>query len=161
MAQSYYSSTAQRTTLASSVTNTATTMIVAAVTGWPSSYPYTLVIDQDTINEEVVEVTARSGTTCTVVRAVDSTLGVAHSSGAAVNHGVSARDFSEPNTHVNTAVLHVTVCTSTTRPASPSAGAIIFESDTSLYYGWSGTAWTSIGGSSGGGIQDVLLMMGA
>jgi hypothetical protein len=83
------------------VDDTTTTFTVVAVSGWPSSFPYTLIIDQDTANEEVVTVTNRSGTTLTVTRAQDGTSAVAHSAGAAVNHGVSARDFDEPNDHVN------------------------------------------------------------
>ena len=145
MARRYYSSTAARTTLAAGINSSVTTVGVNAVTGWPASFPYTIIIDQDTINEEVVEVTARVGTTLTVTRGVDGTTGVAHSAGAAVNHGVSARDFDEPNAHVNTDVKHVLVVTSSTRPSSPSAGQVIFESNTALYYGWNGTAWTPIG----------------
>jgi hypothetical protein len=39
---------------------------------------------------------------------------------------------------------------------------LIFETDTALYYGWSGTAWAAIGGSSGGGgYADIFLLMGA
>ena len=97
MAKRFYSSVAARTTLTSDVTNSATTMIVAAASGWPSSYPYTLIVDESTVNEEIVEVTARSGTTLTVTRGVDGSTGVAHSAGATVHHGVSARDFSEKN----------------------------------------------------------------
>ena len=101
MARRYYSSTAARTTLASGVDDTTTTFNVVAVSGWPASFPYTLVLDQDTVNEELVEVSARSGTTLTVTRGVDGTSAVAHDAGAAVNHGVSARDFDEPNEFVN------------------------------------------------------------
>lgn len=100
MARRYYSSTAARTTLATGVDASTTTLSVAAVSGWPTSFPYTLVLDQDTVNEEIVEVTARSGTTITVIRGVDGTSGTSHSAGAAVNHGVSARDFDEPNAHI-------------------------------------------------------------
>ena len=105
MARRYYSSTAARTTLASGVNDSTTTFSVVAVSGWPSSFPYTLVIDQDTVNEELVEVTARSGTTLTVTRAVDGTTAKAHDAGAAVNHGVSARDFDEPNAFLNSGTL--------------------------------------------------------
>ncbi len=101
MARRYYSSTAARTTLASGVNNSTTTFSVVAVSGWPSSFPYTLIVDQDTVNEEIVEVTNRSGTTLTVTRAVDGTTAKAHDAGAAVNHGVSARDFDEPNSFIN------------------------------------------------------------
>lgn len=101
MARRYYSSTAARTTLAADINSSVTTVGVTAVSGWPASFPYTIIIDQDTINEEVVTVTARTGTTLTVVRGVDGTTGVSHSNGAAVNHGVSARDFDEPNAFIN------------------------------------------------------------
>lgn len=100
MARRYYSSTAARTTLATGVNDSTTTFSVVAVSGWPSSFPYTLIIDQDTANEEIVNVTARTGTTLTVQRGQDGTSGVAHSAGAAVNHGVSARDFNEPNEYL-------------------------------------------------------------
>ena len=44
----YYSSVARRTTLTGDITNSATTMTVAAATGFPGSVPYTLIVDQDT-----------------------------------------------------------------------------------------------------------------
>jgi hypothetical protein len=156
MARRYYSSTAVRTTLASGVDDTTTTFSVVAVAGWPASFPYTLIVDQDTINEEVVEVTARSDTTLTVVRGVDGSTAVAHSAGAAVNHGVSARDFDEPNEHVNTDVKHVLVVTSSTRPAAPSEGQIIYETDTDLFFGWNGSAWSGIGGGAAGAGGDAV-----
>jgi len=116
-----------------------------------------LIIDQDTVNEEVVQVESLvSGTTYNVTRAQDGTSAVLHSTGAAVNHGVSARDFDEPNSHVNTNVSHVVVCTSATRPASPSEGQIIYETDTDLFYGYKGTSWSSIGGGATGGGTDQV-----
>ena len=159
MARRYYSSIAQRTTLSSGIDDTTTTVGVVAVTGWPASFPYTLIIDQDTINEEVVTVTNRSGTTLTVTRGSDGTTAVAHDAGAPVNHGVSARDFDEPNEHVNTEVVHVDIVTSSTRPSSPSEGQIIYETDTNLYYGWNGTSWTGIGGGAAGGGADQVFYL--
>jgi hypothetical protein len=161
MARRYYSSIAARTTLAADINDSTTTMAVTAVVGWPGSFPYTLIIDQDTVNEEIVEVTARSGTTLTVVRGVDGSTAIAHLAGGAVNHGVSARDFNEPNEHVNTDVKHVLIVTSSTRPGSPSSGQVIYETDTTLYFGWNGTAWAPIGGAGGAGLQDVFFLMGA
>ena len=35
------------------------------------------------------------------------------------------------------------ICTSTTRPASPFAGQIIYETDTTLRYVWNGTTWAT------------------
>lgn len=101
MPRRYYSSTAARTTLSSGINSSATSITVASTSGFPASYPYTLIIDQDLVTEEVVTVTAGSGTTLTVTRGVDGTSAVAHSASAPVNHGVSARDFDEPNAHVN------------------------------------------------------------
>lgn len=95
----YYSSVARRTTLTADLSSSATSMSVAAATGFPSLYPYTLIIDQDTVNEEIVTVTNRSGTTLTVTRGADGTAAVAHTAGAQVEHGVSARDFTESRQH--------------------------------------------------------------
>jgi hypothetical protein len=101
MPRRFYSSIAQRTSLSTPVNASATTFVVNAAVGWPSSFPYTLIVDQDTINEEVVNVTGRSGTTLTVQRGQDGTSAVSHDSGAVVAHGVSARDFNEPNKFLN------------------------------------------------------------
>jgi hypothetical protein len=101
MPRRYYSSTAAQTTLSAGVDGVTSTMAVTAVSGWPSSFPYTILVDKDTVNEEIVTVTARTGTTLTVTRGADGTSAVAHSAGANVQHGVSARDFDEPNAFVN------------------------------------------------------------
>lgn len=103
MSRRYYSSTAVTTTLTASLTSGATSATVASTTGWPTSYPFTVLLDPDTASEEVVNVTNVAGLTITIARGQDGTSGVAHNSGAAVKHGVSARDFDEPNAHVNTA----------------------------------------------------------
>jgi hypothetical protein len=42
-------------------------------------------------------------------------------------------------------------CTSTSRPASPAQGMIIYETDTGEWRGWTGAAWEEIGGATGGG----------
>ena len=101
MPRRYYSSTAARTTLSSGINSSVTSITVASTSGFPASFPYTLIIDQDLVTEEIVTVTAASGTTLTVTRGVDGTSAVSHSASAPVNHGVSARDFDEPNAHVN------------------------------------------------------------
>ena len=101
MARRYYSSTAAATTLTASINNSDTSITVAAATGFPSSFPWTAVIDYDTTDEELVEVTAASGTTLTVTRGVDGTSGKAHGSGAKFRHAASGRDFDEANAHVN------------------------------------------------------------
>jgi hypothetical protein len=103
----YYSSVARRTTLTADANASTTSLSVAAATGFPSLYPYTLILDQDTVNEEIVTVTNRSGTTLTVERGVDGTSGTSHTAGASVEHGVSARDFTESRQHEdNTEAVH-------------------------------------------------------
>jgi len=101
----YYSSTAVETSLQSSIPaqsqgQSNTSFIVASVSGFPSSLPYTLIVDPDTSKEEVVTVTAASSTTLTVTRGADNTQAVAHSAGAVVRHGVSGRDFRESQVHI-------------------------------------------------------------
>jgi hypothetical protein len=44
---------------------------------------------------------------------------------------------------VNERIGHI-VCTSSTRPASPDAGTMIYESDTALVYVYSGSAWVKV-----------------
>lgn len=99
MGQRYYSSTAVSTTLSGSIGSGTTSITVGSVSGFPGSFPYTLIIDPDG-TEEVVEVTAAGGTTLTVTRGVDGTTGVAHDAGVTVRHGISARDLQEPNDHI-------------------------------------------------------------
>ena len=102
MARRYYSSTAVETTLTSSVSNSATTLPVASTSGFPGTTPFTLILDEGTVNEEVVTVTGVASLNLTVTRGEDGTSAVSHSNGGTVKHGVSARDFDEANAHVNT-----------------------------------------------------------
>jgi len=96
----YYSSTAIDTTLTGAVNGSATSITVASVSGFPSSYPYTLALSYDTSSEELVNVTAAAGLTLTIVRGQDGTSGVAHDAGAQVKHVASARDYREPQEHI-------------------------------------------------------------
>ena len=98
-----YSSAAVATTLTGGITSSATTLTVSSTTGYPAA-PFTIIVDSDTASEEVMEVTAVAGTTFTVTRGVDGTTAVEHGAGASVRHGVSARDFREPNTFINTPI---------------------------------------------------------
>lgn len=107
----YYSSTAVATTLSGSISDSATSWSVGAVTGWPSSYPFTLIIGEDTASEELVTVSNVSGTTVTVsARGVGGTTAQAHAAGSTVAHGVYAQDFEDGSAHyaASTAVHGVT-----------------------------------------------------
>ena len=109
-----YSSRAQQTTLASGITSGDVSMTVVSGSNLmggktpAASETYTVVIDPDTANEEIVDVnTYTSGNTITIVRARDGSTGVAHSAGAVVRHMVIGRDLQEANDHIeNSTTAH-------------------------------------------------------
>jgi lysophospholipase L1-like esterase len=94
-----YSSTTRRTTTTADPGTSGTTLTVADSTVFSpldGDFPWTALINWGLSDQEIVNVTARpSGTTLTVQRGQDGTSGVAHTSGATVDHGVSARDFNQ------------------------------------------------------------------
>ena len=96
----YYSNTASQAVLVSPATPSDAVLSVDTVGGFPASFPFTLVIDPDTLSSEVVNVTAVAGTTLTVERGQDNTSAVSHSAGAVVTHDHTARDFQEPQSHM-------------------------------------------------------------
>ena len=102
MAQNrYYASTAKQASLSSSIDGVVTSITLDLTTGFPSNYPYSLVIDPDTNKEEIITVTSSGGgTTLNVTRGEDGTSNVAHSAGATVRHIISGRDFNEFSAHL-------------------------------------------------------------
>ncbi len=98
-----YSSISVETTLASTISSSATTMTVAAGTGSAllggvtlaagNVDQFTVAIDPDTTNEEIIFVTASSTDTFTIVRARSGTSGVQHSAGATVKHVLTSDDL--------------------------------------------------------------------
>jgi hypothetical protein len=126
MAQNrYYSSTAKQASLSSSISSVATTITLDLVTGFPTSYPYSLVIDPDTNKEEIVKVTASGGgTSLTVVRGDDNTTNVTHSAGATVRHVVSAQDFTDFSAHLGS------TASPTTTGVHGVSGTIVGTTDT-------------------------------
>ena len=109
-----YSSRSQQTTLTSAITSTATTATVGSGTTLlggitiSAGETFTVVIDPDTALEEIVDVTAVSTNTLTIVRGVETAgVGQAHSAGAVVRHMVTGRDLREANQHIeNTTTAH-------------------------------------------------------
>jgi hypothetical protein len=112
-----YSSRSQQTTLTAGLTASATTMTVQSATALlggvsgasiTTTSTFTVVIDPDTALEEIVDVTGVSGTTLTIVRAIDTSpqTGVAHSAGAVVRHMAIGRDYREANTHIEGTTGH-------------------------------------------------------
>ena len=102
----YYSSTAAKTTLVNSISNVSTSLELAAASNLPTQYPYTLILEKDTANEEVIEVTGLVGTAYQITRNIDNSGAKAHSVGALVEHGVSARDFTESRAHEVATTVH-------------------------------------------------------
>lgn len=96
----HYSSIAQETELTSGASASATSMTVAALVGWPTTTPFTAVIDPDTASEEIVTVTEVGGTTLTVIRGEDGSTGIEHDAGAAVRHMLTARDLRDGQEHI-------------------------------------------------------------
>jgi hypothetical protein len=98
-----YSSTSVQTTLAADINNSVTSMTVATgsaitllggvVLAAGNVDQFTVVIDPDTINEEVIFVTAVASDTLTVVRGRAGTSPVSHTAGATVKHVLTSDDL--------------------------------------------------------------------
>lgn len=102
-----YSSISQDTTLAAGgISSSATTMTVASSTGnslmggitLTTGDTFQIAIDPDTVNEELLYITAQSGDVFTVTRAVAGTSAVVHAAGATVRHVMSSDDLNWFNT---------------------------------------------------------------
>lgn len=119
-----YSSISVETTLASTISNSATSMTVATGTGTAllggvtlaagNVDQFTVAIDPDTANEEIVFITGSATDTFTIVRARAGTSGVSHSAGATVKHVLTSDDLSFYTTGVATANAAVPKTTLTT-----------------------------------------------
>ena len=108
-----YSSRSQQTTLSGALTSSGTSATVVSGTSLLGGVTvsageiFTVVIDPDTALEEIVDVSAVSTNTLTIVRGRDGSSGVAHSAGAVVRHMAIGRDYREANEHIeNTTTAH-------------------------------------------------------
>ena len=91
-----YSSISVETTLASGISNSATSMTVATGAGAAllggvtlasgNIDTFSVAIDPDTQNEEIVFITANSSDTFTIVRGQSGTSAISHSGGATIKH---------------------------------------------------------------------------
>ncbi len=82
------------TTLNGAINNAVTSLVVTSATGFPTAGNFRIVVDANTANEEVMTVTAVSGTTFTVARATEAIAGVqtafSHADLATVKHVLTA-----------------------------------------------------------------------
>lgn len=96
-----FSSISVETTLASGISNSATSMTVATGTGsaliqgsgFINGDQFTVAIDPDTNNEEIVFITAQSSDTFTITRGRASSSAISHSGGATVRHVLTSDDL--------------------------------------------------------------------
>ena len=119
-----YSSISQDTTLASGgVSAVATSMTVATGTGnslmggitLTAGDIFTVALDPDTVNEEIVYITAQAGDTFTIDRAEAGTSNVIHAAGATVRHVLSSADLTYFRVGVETADAAIAKSTLTTK----------------------------------------------
>ena len=96
-----FSSISVETTLASGISNVATSMTVAAGTGTTllggvtitSGDQFTVALDPDTANEEIVFITVAATDTFTISRGEAGSSNIAHSAGATVKHVLTSDDL--------------------------------------------------------------------
>ena len=103
-----YSSVSVETILSASITSSQTSMAVSTGTGSAllggvvlaagNVDQFTVAIDPDTVNEEIVFITANSGDTFTIVRGRAGTSQITHASGATVRHVLTSDDLDYFNT---------------------------------------------------------------
>jgi hypothetical protein len=133
-----YSTTSIATALASTVSNSATTLTVTTGTGASLMGGVTLAVgnvdqflialDVDTINEEIVSITAISGDTLTVVRGQAGTSAITHTAGATVKHvftGDDATFFTAGVATANAAIPKSTVTTKGDILVATASGTIV------------------------------------
>ena len=109
-----YSSISVETTLAGTISSSTTTMTVASGTGSAlmggvtlaagNVDTFTVALDVDTQNEEIVYITAVSSDTLTIVRAQAGTSGVTHTAGASVKHVLTSADLTYFNNAIQSTV---------------------------------------------------------
>ena len=149
-----YSTTSVATTLAATISSSATTLAVAAGTGSAlmggvslaagNVDQFLVALDVDTQNEEIVAVTGISGDTLTVVRAQAGSSNISHTAGASVKHvftgddatfftaGVATANAAIPKSTVTTKgdIIAATASATVTRVAAGTNGYILTADST-------------------------------
>ena len=167
-----YPSISVETTLASGISNSATSFTVASGTGaaliqgagFVNGDQFTVAIDPDTANEEIVFVTAVASDTFTITRGRAGSTAIAHSAGAAVKHVLTSDDLDYFNDGVAPSIItakgDLIVAASATLVDNLPVGAndYVLTADSTATLG---VAWKAAqGGASGGSTPDILMLMG-
>ena len=173
-----FSSISVESTLASGISNSQTTLTVATGTGSAllggvtlaagNVDQFTLALDPDTTNEEIVFATAVAADTFTIVRARAGSSGISHSGGATVRHVLTSDDLTFFNTGVATADAAIPKSTVTTKgdlivaTASGVVTRVGVGSNTQVLTADSTTAsgvkWAAATG--GASLPDTFMLMG-
>lgn len=97
----HYATNVPQAQLTVGINNSVVSFAVNSLSGWPAP-PFTAALDLGQSNQEVIDVTAISGsniTSCT--RAIDGTTAFSHSIGATFTHVDIGRDFREARAHMD------------------------------------------------------------
>jgi hypothetical protein len=166
-----YSSTSVQTTLAATISSSDTTITVATGTGSAlmggvtlsagNVDQFTVALDVDTQNEEIVFVTAISSDTLTIVRGRAGSSAITHTAGASVKHVLTSDDLnyfnlSSPAT-LSTAKGDIVAATAAGTVARVAVGAntAVLTADSTQS---SGVKWAIP--ESSASTADMLMLMG-
>lgn len=125
---------ASATTLSSSVNDSATTISVASSAAFPATGNFRVRID-----DEILLVTAVSGTTWTVTRGQENTSAASHANAAAVDYVLTKGAFSALRSEIYRQGV------SASRPSSPRTGAMYANFDGYTIDRYNGSAWETFG----------------
>lgn len=130
-----FSSISVQTTLATPIASGDTTITVSSGTGSAllggvtlaagNADQFTIAIDPDTNNEEIVFITAASSDTFTVVRGRAGTTAVSHSSGATVKHVLTSSDLNAFEAGLNETLPFNNQTGTTYTPVLTDAGDVV------------------------------------
>lgn len=122
------------TTLNGTINNSVTSLVVTSATGFPTSGNFRIIVE-----DEIMLVTAVSGTTFTVTRAHEGTTGASHASGVAVTqvHTAGAIDSIRSD--------QIKVGAYGSRPAASKAGNLWISNDGPYISHDSGSVWAILG----------------
>jgi hypothetical protein len=101
LSRRHYIDNAPTTTLTGSINASTTSIVVASLTGYPTSFPYPVTLGMGTASAEQILVNSAVGTTLTVVRNANGLGAFSHPAGENFNHTANAVEYDEANAHVN------------------------------------------------------------